>query len=215
MLKTNYYVISILFLIMFCIGLSCCTDNYASELINIDETIIKKAYIDILRNNAKFIDRNEYIYLHEYLIDCSDDDYTAQVTQFTILDMDGDGNAEVVLQIMPGRFLLLFHYDNDKIYGYHFGMRSMGGLKKDGTFHWSSGAAYHGFSKLKFINGICEINEIGRYENYQNYINGEQVSDDIYYSFQNEQFEKEDVGWHDFFGQTIIDDFDIIWKKLN
>ena len=66
----------------------------------------------------------------------------AAVSEFAVLDLDGDGKQEVVLQVTDvandmGGYLIL-HQDGDEVYGYPSGRRTFWALKTDGTFTYSS-----------------------------------------------------------------------------
>ena len=216
MFKIRFYVIYVIFIIIF-IELSGCVSNLENQIIQENETadsLSADLFTDILQNNCRFIFKGKNIYLNDFLNDEFDNEHTFYADYFTILNMDNDDIPEVILQIGPTGERLVLHYENDIVYGYHFGLRVINDLKKDGTFHWSGGAAYNGFGRLQFVDNKCEINEISRYDNQLSYINDKQVSEDIYFLFQNEQLEKEDVEWYSFSEETISTDFVKAWDNL-
>ena len=66
----------------------------------------------------------------------------ARLEQFALLDLDGDGAQELVLQSIDvagdmGGYLVL-HMQEDGIYGFVSDWRSFWGLKTDGSFEYSS-----------------------------------------------------------------------------
>jgi hypothetical protein len=162
--------------------------------------------------NVEKIDcKGEYIYLNEYLNIYFDDAF--QVTQFTVLDMDGNGISEVVLEIAPLSERLLLYYYNDIVYGYSFSYRGMNDLKKDGTFMSSGGAGHWSIDKLIFSTGICEKKELCRLDSTLYYVNDEEVSEDLFYSFYNEQQQKENAEWYEF-NETNINNFTEFFSKF-
>lgn len=65
----------------------------------------------------------------------SSEDITGEVTGFTIADMDGDGENEIVLLISTGSVdegFEVLHYQDGIVYGYHFWYRALEEFKEDG-----------------------------------------------------------------------------------
>ena len=93
----------------------------------------------------------------------SDERIMARVVRFTIIDLDGNGEDEIVLWIQRGWddswwspysdwdsvTLYCFHQD---IYGITQYYRAFRDIKADGTFWSSGGAAYSGASRIKFVD---------------------------------------------------------------
>lgn len=75
------------------------------------------------------------------------------------VDMDGDGNKEVILQSDRGTELVL-HSEYDKVYAWAFPFRAMKNIKSDGTFESSDSAAVTDIWKLKFADGECYCQEL-------------------------------------------------------
>lgn len=78
-----------------------------------------------------------------------DSDYAA-LWRFAVLDLNGDGQSEAVLQIIDaagdmGGFVVLCRYDGG-IRGYPVGYRYFEDLKEDGTFCYTSGPGWGGGS---------------------------------------------------------------------
>ena len=91
-----------------------------------------------------------------------DDSQKYKVQEYAEVDMDKDGNKEIVLQMSSSDVLLLRNYQGD-IYGYVFPFRGMKGIKKDGSFEGSSGAGYIDVGTLRFKGIDCYYNEICSY----------------------------------------------------
>ncbi len=105
--------------------------------------------------------------------------------------------------------MLVLHYDNETIYGYgYFGIRSMGNIKKDGSFSWSGSAGYYGYSKIQFYGIVYKIIELASHDNKfdQNgayiqstfHIQNKAVTESEYDDFDRMQDQKEDVIWSQF-----------------
>lgn len=69
--------------------------------------------------------------------------------RFTVLDLDGDGLNEVVLEVeAPEAYIILSGCEN--VYAQEWPYRGMLDLKDDGTFYYASGAADSGIARLIF-----------------------------------------------------------------
>ena len=92
-----------------------------------------------------------------------DEDITVRVDKFTVVDLDGDGENEVVLWILYNvdsyyGFEVL-HYQEGTVYGNTLSYRAFYDLKVDGTFRWSGGAANSGIGRLTFAEDGRAITE--------------------------------------------------------
>ena len=92
-----------------------------------------------------------------------EEDVTVRVDKFTIVDLDGDGENEVVLWILYNGdsyygFEVL-HYQEETVYGNTFTYRAFYDLKVDGTFWWSGGAANSGIGRLTFTEDGRAVRE--------------------------------------------------------
>ena len=181
------------------------------------------AYKSVLQNNVNYFGitnyangnyveeigyQGIYVYLKDMYVSDGIDDYPVQVTRFTVVDMNGDGISEVILELSLPRYdKLILRYENGIVYGYGFSVRGLNELKKDGTFSGSGGAGNWGRSRLQFSLGICKRIDICRIESdaYSRwyYINEEEVTEDKFYAFVYEQDAKEDAEWHEFTGANI------------
>lgn len=122
------------------------------EALDIREDML--AYWMVLNNKRPFISMNEggqKFYLNEYcwyLHSVEPEHYHANY--FMIVDMDGDGLEEVVLECSPGTSEVL-HYEEGEVYSYQFGTRGMKRIHISGIYEGSDGAAstsYHRFTEL-------------------------------------------------------------------
>lgn len=174
------------------------------------------AYKAVLLDNAEFfsIDNDKNLSLNDFLTNKEIYGTILKVTHFTVMDMDGDGVPEVVLELAVDNnpeFYEILHYMDDTVYGYNIVYRGLEGLKADGTFQYSNGAADNGYGKLKFQSNGYETGILGNMQASQNndnmtisyFINNESVTEESYNSFIKEQDEKKDVDWHEFSQKNV------------
>jgi hypothetical protein len=77
---------------------------------------------------------------------------------FSRIDLNGDGQIEVVIQVESeiGAYGVQVLYQwNGTVYGQFFGLRAMGGLKFDGSYHFASNAAESGIGRLRIDGAQC------------------------------------------------------------
>ena len=108
------------------------------------------AYWLVLNNKKPFVSMNEdgqKFFWNEYFwfLECVDTSY--QAYKFMIVDMDGDGREEVVVECDPGTSHVL-HYEDGEVYGYQFGIRGMKRIHKSGIYDASGGAADNYFLRI-------------------------------------------------------------------
>jgi beta-lactamase regulating signal transducer with metallopeptidase domain len=177
---------------------------------------VLEAYNAVLQDKAEFVstDSKKNLYLNDFLTNKEIYETVFNITHFTVLDMDGDKVPEVVLELSVGgnpQFYEVLHYMNDTIYGYLITYRGLTGLKADGTFGFSSGAADNGVGKLKFESDAFKTDKLGYSQSSQGdtdltisyFINNEPVTKESYDSFQNEQSGKKDAVWYEFSQKNI------------
>ncbi len=136
------------------------TENTNSERDDNMSSGMEERYKAILLGDGDFanIDRsNQDIRLSIERIKevVSDENWvTAKVTKFTIIDLDGDGDNEMVLWIQANErsdygFEILYFQDQE-VYGFTLPYRGFTHLKTDGTFYSSGGMDNKGIGKLQF-----------------------------------------------------------------
>ena len=88
---------------------------------------------------------------------------TVSVDKFTVIDLDGDGENEVVLWILVNGVsdygFEILHYQEGTVYGNTLSYRAFYDLKVDGTFRWSGGAANSGVGRLTFAEDGRAVRE--------------------------------------------------------
>ena len=115
------------------------------------------------------------------------------------VDIDYDGEQEVVLQTSLGNELVLTYKDG-KVYCYSFPFRGMKNIKKDGSFESSGSAADTYIGRLKFNNGECYYSELCACDNENEEspiyrVNNKKTTKEQVDSFLKKQEEKENVVW--------------------
>ena len=165
----------------------------------------------------------EYLDLSGLLESYSDENVTWQVSEFSVVDMDGDGVPEVVVELFPAYVMhFVFHYEDGTVYGALFSHRGLGGLKKDGSFTGSGGAAHTSVDQLEFVDGVCrrvtlgntdgaELDENGSWQGIC-YIDGERVSEEAFFAFWDEYDAKEDAVWYAYDEESLAELFSAAWE---
>jgi len=156
-----------------------------------------------------------YYYLKEYYQNLFSIDYSFEErVRFAVVDMDGDGIPEVVLNF-HNVIVEVLHYEDGRVYSYSFVPRAMGGIKTDGTFGWGHLARVHGFRKITFYRGTYEFVDLAVSSNIpgtwrQGYgyerifqINDTEVIREEFETFFIEQEAKDDVEWYPFIEENI------------
>lgn len=121
---------------------------------------------------------------------------------FAVLDVDGDGKLDVVLNVtVNGEALgyLVLTSAEEVICAYGFYYRAMIGLKEDGSFSFSSSAAESGVATFyKDENRDAQYNVLAESKLDENgnvvyFVNGEAADEDAFTAVINAQNEKVDV----------------------
>lgn len=121
---------------------------------------------------------------------------------FAVLDVDGDGKLDVVLNVtVNGEVLgyLVLTSADEVICAYGFYYRAMIGLKEDGSFSFSSSAAESGVATFyKDENRDAQYKELAESKLDENgnvvyFVNGEAADEDAFTAVINAQNEKADV----------------------
>lgn len=141
-----------------------------------------------------------------------DSDYAA-IYQFAVLDLDGNGKSEVILQISDvandmGGYLVLRQVGGT-VYGYPSHWRTFWYLKTDGTFFYSYSAGNEeGLAVVRFTETGMELDKRvcgqGRQFEFDTFlINGQPVSHAEYEAAWDTQTQKPDAEWHAFTEENI------------
>ena len=113
-----------------------------------------------------------------------------------ILDMDGDGISEYVIQSEAGDHIVL-HYDQGKVYSYCFDRKSLFNLNTDGSFYWIDSDDLNnctrGYNQIAFDGSSLRINELYRIKqtsphdygdgDHEYYVDGKQITRDEFWNY--------------------------------
>lgn len=125
-----------------------------------------------------------------------------KLVKYSFGDLDSDGIEELVAYVETNPAVdayMIFRYNKEehKVYGYMFGIREFGGLRKDGTYFGSGGADVQGYYKIHFDNNVKIETEIAYSNNiFSEYrINNQNVSKEEITNFVKEWNEREKCIW--------------------
>ena len=124
---------------------------------------VPEVYRDVLKGKKEFIcvEKGAFI-IDGNCIRIPEGEETDRILYFGIVDMEGDGEAEVVLTC-DGKTLVLHAMDGE-IYGYEFDFwDEMGEIVKDGVFRLGMGRSQYG-RIASFAGDGCTIEAVENYE---------------------------------------------------
>jgi len=170
------------------------------------------AYRAVLENRTEFYstDSKKSLLLQDFLT--NEEIYGASFDpyNFSVLDMNGDGTPEVVLELTVNgdpQFFEVLHTIGDQVYGYLIPFRGMESLKADGKFMYSSGYADYGWAEMTLTADGQTMSQLGFCESVTSedlstiteyyYIDGAMVDKDAFDTYMEEQTAKADAVWYD------------------
>ena len=108
-------------------------------------------YLNVILGKDSFRLDGEEIYINQYSISSLSYD----LDSYSVVDMDGDGTVEVLLDSRMGDGdVIMLHYEDEVVYGYSFGFRSMYNVMTDGSFYWNTSAGrQYGAARFSSIDG--------------------------------------------------------------
>ncbi len=127
-------LVFILILIMIICSLVACDSNkstptekpYESPVDYSDINNLPKHYLKVIQGKDNFTLMGEEININDYnLPSIGLPLLSFDSALYGVVDMDGDGNIEVLLSDAKGGDILVLHYENETVYGYSFDFRSM------------------------------------------------------------------------------------------
>ena len=143
------------------------------------------------------------------------DDPLMKIFEFSVVDMNGDGEDEVVLFAagtagdMGGKVIL--HQIGDEVYGYITDNRILMDLKMDGTYGYSDPtgvaeagiAAVVGFSEAGYTTDKITY-ATGTYEGWKAFVADHQpVTEEEYLDAVSRQDQKQNAEWYEFSNENI------------
>ncbi|WP_239615489.1 lysozyme inhibitor LprI family protein [Cohnella mopanensis] len=174
-----------------------------------DKSSALDAYRAVLRNEAKFFSINDSnnVNKEDYLIDglFNTSDENQPKLHFTVVDMDGDSEPEVVVE----RFYdggsengVVLHYEDGTVYGYLYGAQGIYEIKKDGSYSYSGGDG-DGYAKIQFFGLINKYTFLSFHDDGGYQINNVPSTDAEFDNFSEAQKQKENVNWYEVNEDTI------------
>ena len=114
--------------------------------------------LEVLNNERTFINESgETVYLKDYKPFNS---IAAIPDKYALVDLDGDLRDELVIHMDTSMGVyFVFHSENNRVYGFELGERSLMCLKTDGMFLQSEGAGLNYLVTLQFEDGKCHTVE--------------------------------------------------------
>lgn len=143
-----------------------------------------------------------------------------QITRFAVVDLDGDGVNEAVLEICLGEWPAeyeILHLRNGEVRLYSVVAKGMCDLKTDGTHGWLDGVTHSGYCRITGFTDETYDLECDDFLYYETdfdthivsyYIDHQPVSERAFNKAEEEQWNKPDVEWHDFAGADFSLYFD-------
>ena len=105
-----------------------------------------------------FSDKTTEQTLEKYHFQTIDNAYYSFVPeQYAFVDMDNDNIDELVILDVKITYYLVLHYENEKVYGYNIGARSLIDLRTDGSFMTSSAGGIGSIGNMCFDGSECKV----------------------------------------------------------
>lgn len=109
----------------------------------------------------------------------SDDD-VCKVEDIRILDLDGDGIQELIIQWTPVGEILVLHREKDEFYAWGATYRAFEGLQTNGVYISSGGAGSNSWQRIRFDNGSWLEETLFEEDWGKYYVSGELVDEDTF-----------------------------------
>ena len=169
-----------------------------------------ETYKAVLQNKKAFYSTDDKKY---YLLDEFDywnelDNLPLKAVRFAVVDMDGDGMPEIVLELtsgFDGAFEVL-HYEEGTVFGFNHSYRGLLGLTSNGIYEGSNGAGVSGFFRSSFKKDTYSEEALG-YTEYADdgrttyHIGKEIVSEERYDEFLEGMWthaRENEAVWHEY-----------------
>lgn len=161
-------------------------------------------YFPVLRENAAFelagnyeelnrdgkpVENGEYALFYRYTfqkmtdIDSYVDQYADDgieemlVQNVQVIDLDGDGVQELILQWTPVGDYLILHLEKEAFYGWEIMLRGFEALQTNGVFIGSGGAGANKWMTLQFDHGSWQEEVLAEEDWGEYYLRGEKVDE--------------------------------------
>jgi len=114
------------------------------------------------------------------------------IREVRVLDLDGDGIQELILEWTPVGDLLILHRENEEFYAWEIMYRGFEMLQTNGVFVGSGGAGSNSWYILRFANGIWLQEKLAEEDWGEYYLHGEAVDENTFLQ-QIDDYVTEDV----------------------
>ena len=150
----------------------------------INPFMIPDVYLTLFKENGSFELDGAEIRINDYRFRSDDTPINSEYVIFYTLDMDGDGEYELILDNRLNSDMLLLHEDGGKIKGYRFSGDQMSAIYLNGNFG-RYGENLYSIGHLKFAKDGIEHVELARHEGVfegedKYFIGGNEVTEDEY-----------------------------------
>lgn len=137
-----------------CIKESAQQDQSEAAILTIDPQL-RQLFRSVLRNETSFtfVPSQQTMTLQDF-------GKKDLMTSFTVLDLEGDGVPELIVQAEGPYYSMILRYDGGLLFGYEIPYRGMMDLKADGTYCFSSGHQDHGIGRASFTEQGMETNKL-------------------------------------------------------
>lgn len=151
--------------ILICLSLcfafvGCGKDNIKEQNEQAKEVLMKVLQYEqtFTAKTIVFSDKNTEQTLEKYHFQTIDNAYYSFIPeQYAFVDMDNDNIDELVIFDVKMAYYLVLHYENEKVYGYNIGARSLIHLRTDGSFMTSSAAGISSIGNMCFDGSECKV----------------------------------------------------------
>lgn len=135
-------------------------------------------------------------------------DEPVEFGKYRVVDLDGDGYNEIIIDI-PSTEALVLHYEDDEVYGFMYPWLGVKTISTSGVMEGAEGGSHTMYSVMKFNKDtytdttIAESDYIRKEGKFVYYVEDESVSLDEYTEYiSSEKFTEKVPYWSDF--ETIL-----------
>lgn len=138
-----------------------------------------------------------------YLVDpVTESGLTLEISQFAVVDLDGDGINEVVLQLILDEHVeagrAIFHCQDGKVYEYELPVRGLWHIKTDGTFEEYDGVGARGYGRISFTDKEYKSEFFTYCRSNRFFVDNKETSEAAFWDAVDQQDGKADVAWNNF-----------------
>ena len=167
------------------------------------QTGISPHYLAVIQGNEPLYSpkHGKRMTLDEFCAETGPGYTRAAISDFSILDLDGDGAQEVILVTGDYRqWCVVLHDQDGEVRAYALYIRWLNTLtlKEDGAFSWSSSGFENGWGKLRFTSDGYETEDTIWHVDTTYYLGNQAVSQAEYDAAYSRQDTVPDAVWYDF-----------------